>query len=232
MNLFSFHHSFRTILFPAALLLSAPVAGAGEGEISMKEHFPLEDGLSWRYHSNLGEVKSSVAVAGDRVTVDSRSRRLDIIQYYLLSPEGVLLTAAGSDIFPFSSRRTYHPFLLRFPAEVTIGQSWEWAGKEVVDRRTIIESRVEGRIEGREKVVVPAGEFDCLRVTVRTVSNDGTISLSTQWLASGVGIVKAEVEIEAGGFSGFIISLLGFDTYFLELLEMTGPDGEKILPAG
>jgi hypothetical protein len=212
------------LLLPLLLLfLLARSAGAGEGVISLSEHFPLGDGLAWRYNSNLGEVKSTVAVEGDRVTVNSRSRRLDIVQVYLISPEGVLLTSARSDALLFSSRRTYHPFLLRFPAAVTIGQTWEWQGKEVVDRRTIVESRVKGIVEGREKVTVPAGEFDCLKVTVETVSNDGTVSSSTQWLASGVGIVKAEVEIDAGGISGFIISLLGFDTYFLELEEMTGP---------
>lgn len=214
-----------TIILPAFLILAAPA----EETISLREHFPLGEGLAWRYNSNLGEVRSSVTVAGERVTVDSRSRRLDIVQEYRVSPEGLFLAAARSDAFLFSSRRTYHPFLLRFPAEVRIGQTWEWEGKEVVDRRTIIESRVEGRVEGREPVAVPAGEFDCLRVTVKTFSSDGTVSTSTQWLASGVGIVKAEVGIDPGGFTGFIISLLGFDRYYLELVEMTGP-GRRGLP--
>lgn len=206
------------IFLTTTLLLAAPA----EEAISLREHFPLGEGLAWRYDSNLGEVRSSVAVAGDRVTVDSRSPRLDIVQEYLISPEGLFLTSARSKAFLYSSRRTYHPFLLRFPAAVRIGQSWKWEGKEVVDRKNIIESRVEGMVEGRETVTVPAGEFDCLKVNVKTVSSDGTVSTSTQWLASGVGIVKAEVGIDAGGFTGFIISLLGFDRYFLELAEMTG----------
>jgi len=217
-------------LLAVLLLLATTSAGAAEETVSLREHFPLKDGLSWKYDSNLGEVKSSVSVNGDRLTIDSRSRRLDIVQNYLLNPEGILLTSAESKTFLYSSRRTYHPFLLRFPPEVAIGQTWEWEGKEVVDRKSIIVSRVEGKVENRETVTVPAGEFDCLKVTVRTVSDDGTVSSSTQWLAPRVGIVKAEVEIEAGGFSGLIISLLGFDTYFLELLEMTGPEGEKIVP--
>jgi len=220
--------SLRTLnFFPALLLLVTTSASAGGEAVSLREHFPLADGLSWRYDSNLGEVKSSVSVSGDRLTIDSRSRRLDIVQNYLLAPEGILLTSAESKTFLYSSRRTYHPFLLRFPAEVAIGQTWEWEGKEVVDRKSIIVSRVEGKVENRETVTVPAGEFDCLKVTVRTVSDDGTVSSSIQWLASGVGIVRAEVEIEAGGFSGLIISLLGFNTYSLELLEMTVPGGEK-----
>lgn len=213
------------------LLTAAPIGAEVEETISLREHFPLTAGLGWRYHSNLGEVKSSVVVAGDRVTIDSRSPRLDIVQDYLLTPEGIMLVSAESKTFLYSSRRTYHPFLLRFPSEVAIGRTWEWEGKEVVDRKSIISSRVEGKIESREKVAVAAGEFDCLKVIVKTVSDDGTVSLSTQWLASGVGIVRAVVEIEAGGFSGLIISLLGFDSYSLELVEMTGPEGEKIVPS-
>ncbi len=208
----------------------APAAFAGEVPVSLAEHFPLEENLGWRYNSNLGEVKSTVIVENERLTIDSRSRRLDIVQNYILAPEGVFLTSAESRAFLYFSRRTYHPYFLRFPAEIPIGRTWEWKGKEVMDRKKIVESRAQGVIEGREKVTVPAGEFDCLRVTVETVSDDGTVSSSTQWLAPRVGIVKAEVEIEAGGISGLLISLLGFDTYFLELLEMTGPDGETIFP--
>lgn len=221
-----------TVIILAGLFQAAPAAASGEVSVSLAEHFPLEENLGWRYNSNLGEVKSRVVVENEQLTIDSRSRRLDIVQNFILAPEGVLLTSAESRAFLYSSRRTYHPHLLRFPADVSVGRTWEWEGKEVVDRRTIIESRVTGVIEGREKVTVPAGEFDCLKVTVETVSDDGTVSSSTQWLAPRVGIVKAEVEIEAGGLSGLLISLLGFDTYFLELLEMTGPDGEVIFPAG
>ena len=213
---------------PALLLLAASPAGAeGDEVISLREHFPLGDGLVWRYASNLGEVNSRVIVEGDRVTVDTRSPRLDIIQNYRLAPEGILLASVESETFLYSSRRTYHPFLLRFPAEVEVGRTWEWEGKEVVDRKSIVTSRVEGTIEGRETVRVPAGQFDCLKVRVTTASDDGTFSSSIQWLASGVGIVRAEIGIEAGGLSGLIISLLGFDTYSLELLEMTVPEGSK-----
>ena len=208
------------------MLTANPIWAESAEVISLSEHFPLKNGLSWRYNSNLGEIRSVVRVEGDRMTIDSRSRRLDIVQNYLLAPEGILLTSAESKTFLYSSRRTYHPFLLRFPAEVVIGQSWEWEGREVVDRHSIVTSRLQGKIESWEKVTVPAGEFDCLKVIVETVSDDGTVSRSTQWLASGVGIVKAAVGIDAGGFSGLIISLLGFDTYSLELLEMTGAEGE------
>ena len=80
---------------------------------------------------------------------------------------------------------------------------------------------------GWEKIMVPAGEFHCLKVTFTSVSDDGTTSSSTQWLARGVGIVKADIAVDAGGLTGFIIALLGFDTYQLELTEMIEPRGSQ-----
>ncbi|MFH1037624.1 MAG: hypothetical protein V1789_03010 [PVC group bacterium] len=198
----------------------SPVSGE---EISVLDHFPLLNGLSWKYRSNLGDVSSRVIIDGDRVTIISESSPLDIRQTLQLTPDGLFLTEAESDTFLLSTRRTYHPFLLRFPRRVAVGKSWEWKGREVVDG-DIIESRVEGVIDGWETVAVPAGEFRCLKVTVRTVSDDGTTSSSTQWLASGIGIVRADIKIDAGGLSGFIISLLGFDSYHLELEEMNRPE--------
>ncbi len=192
-------------------------------KISILDHFPLIDGLTWKYNSNLGEVTSQVIVKDDQITIISESSPLDIKQYLRLMPEGLFLTEAESDTFLFSTHRTYHPFLLRFPLRVTVGQSWKWEGKEVVDG-DIIESKVEGIIVGWDKITVPAGEFLCLKVAVTTTSNDGTTSSSIQWLASGVGIVKADIAIDAGGLSGFIIDLLGYDTYHLALIEMIKPE--------
>ena len=193
-----------------------------EEEIYLLDHFPLTDGLRWKYRSNLGEVTSWVVVNGDQITIISESSPLEIKQYLRLMPEGLFLTESESDTFLFSTHRTYHPFLLRFPLRVSVGQHWKWEGKEVVDG-DIIESKVEGRIVGWEEIIVPAGKFWCLNVHVKTVSDDGTTSSSTQWLASGVGIVKADIAIDAGGLTGFIITLLGYDTYHLELEEMVKP---------
>ncbi len=199
---------------------------AGGEEISVLDHFPLLNGLSWKYRSNLGDVSSRIVVDGDRITIIAESSPLDIKQTLQLTPEGLFLIEAESDTFLISTRRTYHPFLLRFPRRVSIGKSWKWEGREVVDGE-IIESRVAGVIDGWETVAVPAGEFRCLKVTVQTVSDDGTTSSSTQWLAAGVGIVKADIKIDAGGFSGLIISLLGYDHYHLELEEMIRPGDGK-----
>ena len=195
---------------------------AGE-EISILDHFPLVDGLKWEYDSNLGDVTSWVTVTGDQYTVISESSPLDIKQVFRLIPEGLILIEAEMDNWLFSSRRNYLPPLLRFPLTVTVGEEWLWEGKEIVDD-DIIKSVVKGKIVGWESVTVPAGTYLCLNVHIATTSDDGTISSSTQWLAPGVGIVKADIAVDAGGFSGFIIAILGFDTYNLELTDIIRPD--------
>lgn len=211
-------------LSPAAVV-SSPVpeeAGTGAGELDLLAHFPLRDGTVWKYDSNLGEVVSRVSVSGPIYTIRSESSPLDITRHLRLEDTGIMMIGGNSQIYFISTKRTYHPPLLRFPRRTVIGETWQWEGKEVVDDE-IIKSRVEGVIEKKETVRVPAGEFECLKVTVKTVSDDGTTSSSIQWLAPEVGIVKGEVAIDASGFSGFLIDLLGFDHYNLELVEMIHP---------
>ena len=191
-------------------------------EISIIDHFPLVDGLKWKYDSNMGEVTSWVTVTGDQYTVTSESSPLDIKQIFRLTPDGLILIEAEMDTWLTSDRRTYLPSLLRFPLTVTIGGEWIWEGKELVDD-DIINSVVKGKIIGWDDITVPAGTYRCLNVLITTTSDDGTTTSSTQWLAPGIGIVKAEIAVDAGGFSGFVIALLGFDTYSLELREIIKP---------
>jgi|GEM_PF-1097939 len=194
---------------------------AGE-EISIIDHFPLVDGLKWKYDSNMGEVISWVTVTGNQYTVTSESSPLDIKQVFRLTSAGLILVEAEMDTWLTSDRRTYLPSLLRFPLSVTVGEEWLWEGKELVDD-DIINSVVKGKIIGWDSITVAAGTYRCLEVLITTTSDDGTTTSSTQWLASGVGIVKAEIAVDAGGFSGFVIALLGFDTYSLELSEIIKP---------
>ena len=213
------------VLSPADGELLPPIAdkaGAETPELDLIAHFPLRDGTVWKYNSNLGEIVSRVRVSGPLYTIRSESSPLDITRHLRLEEKGIMMIGGTSRVYFITTKRTYQPPLLRFPRQTVIGKIWRWEGKEVVDDE-IIKSRVEGVIEKKETVRVPAGEFSCLKVKVETVSDDGTKSSSIQWLAPEVGIVKGEVAIDAGGLSGFLIDLLGFDHYNLELVEMIIP---------
>lgn len=210
---------------------SAPPRNLGQETASAAlpglDHFPLKNGLRWKYDSNLGEVVSWMVLTGKRCTLISRAPHLKIKQELLLSKEGVLMTGGESKIYFFTTRRVYRPPLLRFPIPLAVGRSWSWQGKEIVNGKPM-NCKMDGVMEGRETIRVPAGEFHCLKVKVTTVSDDGTSS-STQWLAPGVGVVKAVIEIDAGGLTGFLMRLLGLDEFRLELKEMIRPPAPALL---
>jgi hypothetical protein len=182
-------------------------------------HFPLAAGMRWTYESNLGEVSSWVEASGDECRVLATSSTLDTEQRLRLSAEGVYLLSAKSKVCFFGTERVYEPPLLRLPLPLAVGKTWNWSGKETADGDEITTS-VTGTVEAEEKVSVPAGEYSCLRVKVDTSCSDGTTASSTQWLAPGIGIVKADIAVDAVGFSGFLISLIGMDRFTLELKEM------------
>jgi len=206
------------IIFAAAMIIPASVPSVAE-EAPSADHFPLADGLRWKYASNLGEVSSWVEVSGNECRVFSTSSALDTEQRMLLAPEGVYLLTTKSKVYFVKSERTYQPPLLRLPLPLKPGRTWNWSGKETVDGEEI-QTVITGSVEAEEKVTAPAGEFTCLRVKVGTACSDGATASSTQWLAPGVGIVKATIAVNARGLSGFLISLLGMDTFTLELKEM------------
>jgi len=204
---------------------SMPHSGGSQSTartINLPDHFPLTNGLRWKYDSSLGETVSWVTFTGGDFLVISESSPLKVRQRLRIAGDAVLLLESESKTLLTHERRTYRPPMLRLPLRIEPGQSWTWEGKEEVDGETI-SSRVNGVIEKEEKIKVPAGEFLCLKVKVTTISDDGTASSSTQWLAPGVGIVKGVVEIKPGGFTGFIVWLLGLDHFELELEEITRP---------
>lgn len=203
----------------AAAFLAAAARSAEEKATPGDGHFPLAPGMRWTYESNLGEVSSWVEASGEERRVISTSSSLDTEQRLRVAPDGVYLLAASSKVLFFSTERTYRPPLLRLPLPIQPGQSWSWSGTETVDGDEI-QTAITGKAEAEEKVAVPAGEFSCLRVRVDTVCSDGTTASSVQWLARGVGIVKAEIAVDAGGLSGFLISLIGMDRFTLELKEI------------
>ena len=51
-------------------------------------------------------------------------------------------------------------------------------------------------------------------------SSSETINKVTEWYAEGIGLIKAKVIIDGGGFMGFMRDLLGYGTIEFELEEI------------
>ncbi len=227
---FNRKNSILRPLFCAAIMIAAASSPAYAGPspdraspnlgLDKLDHFPLKSGLCWKYKSNLGETIVRVTKEGEKYILVFQAPHVRLEQRLALTEDGVVLLGGKSKIYFFSNQRTYQPPLVRLPLPPRVGRTWFWEGTELVDDE-VLHSRIEGTIVGEEKVEVPAGEFDCLKVEIETTSDDGTLTSSTQWIASGVGVVKAFIEIDPGGLTGIITWLLGLDTFTLELEEMS-----------
>ncbi len=228
---FNRKNSILRPLFCAAVIVAAAPSPAYAGPspdravpnlgLDKLDHFPLRNGLCWKYRSNLGETIARVTKEGKKYILVSQAPHVRLEQHLALTEDGVVLLRGKSKVYFFSDRRTYQPPLVRLPLPPRVGRTWFWEGTESVDDEEL-HSRVDGKIVGEEKVEVPAGKFDCLKVEIETTSNDGTSTSSTQWLAPGVGVVKAFIEVDPGGLTGVLIWILGLDTFTLELKEMVG----------
>jgi len=207
--------------FLGVVLFSAGAAAAAAPPDSLD--FPLVEGMVWRYDSTLGESVSTVSRLEDGYLLNSRAPHLVIEQVLIPGDWGIVLLRGRSEVYFVETERTYEPPMPRFPLPADVGMRWEWEGTEIVDGDEEIRSRIVGEVQSREKVRVPLGEFECLKVVITTSSSDGTESSSIQWVAPGIGPVKIRVEIEAGGLTGVMVWLLGYDVLEFELTSFEYP---------
>ena len=106
---------------------------------------------------------------------------------YELRADGIYGIALGGD--------TLEPPLKALPATITDGDTWATVGSLKQIDPVKIDTTI--KIEGREKVTVPAGEFDALVVveTGTIAIEGGTIKVSGKgWYVEGVGAVKRIVD--------------------------------------
>jgi len=214
-----------------AVVFSAASAPARISRPAPESGFPLLEGLAWKYDSNLGAARAWVEQTGEDLVLHSQAPHLVMEQRMRILPRGVFIYGAHSEVYFIETDRRYDPPMLRFPLPLSPGDSWEWKGKEIVDEDEAVESTVKGTVEGQETVTVPAGRFEAYRVAVTTDSSDGTTSSSVQWLVPGVGTVKTRIDIEAGGLTGFMVWLLGYDVLEFELTAVEYPSPTPAPPA-
>lgn len=90
--------------------------------------------------------------------------------------------------------------MLVMPGDVKEGSSWpsEFTLDKVEGSKKVV-FKVENKAEKIEKVKVPAGEYDCLKVTTKgTMTVDGKVSNldSSAWYAKEIGSVKLEISVK------------------------------------
>lgn len=202
----------HAMVLTAGLLL-APAAAAAPCKVSV---FPDET-QSLRYRqtrtSDFGEATAEL-------TFRDRKVRGTVMRWtQVFAPEGRPVREEASEfrcskegITPMSGGAKFTGVQYGNDLAPGGGWKWTWAG-------TGISASYDYRVAGREKVTVPAGEFDAVRVdyTAKVLSETrgelGPVR-GTLWIVEGVGLVKQYEDDPAA------ISLLP-ETTTLELLEVT-----------
>ena len=203
----------QALVLTAALVLVLPGAAAAACKVSV---FPEgTQSLRFRQTTKSGfgdataeltfrnrEVRGTVVRWTQTFAVEGRATR-DGVSEFRCSKEGITPMAEGTKFTGVQYGNDLAP---------GGGWKWTWAG-------TGISASYDYRVAGREKVTVPAGTFDAVRVnyTAKVLSETrgelGPIR-GTLWIVEGLGLVKQD-EDDPGA-----TSLLP-ETTTLELLEVT-----------
>ena len=204
----------QAMVLTVGLGLAWPVAAADACKVSV---FP-EETQALRFlqtvRSDLGEVTAELTFRDREVrdtivrwtetfAVEGRAAREEVSSFRC-SKEGITPIDEGTE---FSG--------VQYGNELAEGGgwTWSWAG-------TGISASYDYRVAGREKVTVPAGTFDAVRVnyTAKVLSETrgelGPVH-GTLWIVEGVGLVK-QYEDDPDGAISFLP-----ETTTLELLEVT-----------
>ena len=196
------------LLFVSLLVLSLPAWSV----FSSGPYFPLADGAEWYYRDNLSNPYSNEVFPGTTDINGIPTKRLydsDDFSEYLTNDatNGIRLHGIG---FPFGlGTATFTPPIRMVNAMANIGDQLTSVGTvnyDVVGEQFSISYRVTGTVAGEERITVPAGIFNTVRLilNLRLFGYDingqfiEEASTSTLWLADGVGIVKDYEQSDEG----------------------------------
>lgn len=173
--------------------------------VAPSPYFPLAVGNSWVTSRNgsvgLASTIGDTQLINDVVTLGVPETFDGSIAYF--SNDGLLGVRLHRIYSPASeipgcgtvpATDTYNSPLTLIPANVTLGQAVPSSGAILADLgpcgRVTIGYNATSSIESVERVSVPAGQFDALKVRL-TVSVAGLSDSATYWFARDVGQVKA-----------------------------------------
>jgi hypothetical protein len=187
-------------------------------------YFPVNNSIELIYNSSFGECITTYTQDGELTISSSEADDFEYRQALIIKEDGIFVaeTYQYLKILLFISKEatsTYGKPLLRFPLPLLPGMEWEWEGDEYSDGDTS-KVKVTGKVIGKEFVMTDAGRFEAIRIESLVEGSSDTKNRVTECYAEGIGLIKAEIIVEGGGFMGFMRDLLGYGTIEFELEEI------------
>ena len=189
-----------------------------------KEYFPTEIKKTLIYDSSFGDLELKVTKDKNIHLFSYDSEKFKYRQKLFVDDKGLFVNETYQKIklllfLTKEGNYVYDKPLLRIPFPVKVGQEWTWDGKEYVNDETHTVN-IKAKASKFEKITLPAGSFETLRVETTLETSNGTKNVLTEWYAKDLGMVKMLVSIEGGGMLGFARDILGYGTITFELKEI------------
>lgn len=189
-----------------------------------KEYFPTEIKKTLIYDSSFGDLELKVTKDKNIHLFSYDSEKFKYRQKLFVDDKGLFVNETYQKIklllfLTKEGNYVYDKPLLRIPFPVKVGQEWTWDGKEYVNDETHTVN-IKAKASKFEKITLPAGSFETLKVETTLETSNGTKNVLTEWYAKDLGMVKMLVSIEGGGMLGFARDILGYGTITFELKEI------------
>ncbi|MCW8810098.1 MAG: hypothetical protein OQK52_10520 [Ignavibacteriaceae bacterium] len=181
------------------------------------EYFSVDPSQKLIYDSNFGEALSIIEKKGNDYILDMRNDDFFFIQTVQVINDTVYITKLDEnvDVFLFISAGvevSYERPSIRFPFPLTVNDSWQWTGVELIDGENPDTINISGKVLGNEIVSTEAGDFDCVKFQIDiNKKKSGPHTKFYEWRTPEIGLVKLEAYIDSKGFIGTIMDLLGYD---------------------
>jgi hypothetical protein len=187
-------------------------------------YFPVNNSIELVYKSSFGECITTYTHDGGLTISSSEADDFEYRQAMSIKEDGIYVTETYQflKIFLFINKEatsTYEKPLLRFPLPLIPGTEWKWEGEEYSDGEKY-NIHITGKVLATESIKTKAGKFDAIKLETIVESSSETKNKVTEWYAEGVGLIKAKIIIDGGGFMGFMRDLLGYGTIEFELEEI------------
>jgi hypothetical protein len=187
-------------------------------------YFPVNKNITLVYESSLGECLTRYSQDSDFTICSTVADKFRYSQNLIVKDDGVYVKDVYQrlKVFLFIKKEgsfTYGKPLLHFPLPLTPGLKWEWEGDELSDGVTS-KVKITGKALDKESVLTKAGKFDAIKIESVIEGSSNSRNKVTEWYAEGIGLIKASIKIEGGGFMGILRDILGYGTIDFELKEL------------
>jgi hypothetical protein len=206
----------RFVFLAAAVLLAWPApppAAADSGPLAGESYYPLGKGYKWTYGTDYADDTEVV----HEVTATEKIGDVEcfIVEHKTVSPtlgtrmmrkEWLAADADGVMIHKLQRGRSelevVKPF---YKLKNPMRKDDEWKGDV---KATENPPQYQIRVEEEAEVEVPAGKYKTWKMHIRIESGTRHSAEGTEWYAKGVGLVKSEMTIHAGGEDFTLVSEL------------------------